>query len=377
MDTENDSMNRDIGAEAFEKVDKIPEQDEEVTTTSFSGETVEADRYEPDYTSQAKTSGSVNTENLLDLDYGEHYGQNAPSNFDQFSSSNTDTEPLKPSAPPASGFDLLGETESDTYENSPITSSSEKETPVKLPERKDAVAAPAAERTKPLEIDAWLKNVDPRVGQKSKIEKKDEAKVENESSAGVYTLLDLIYWRDVKKTGVVFGSMLFVLLSLSCFSVLSVLAYLSLAVLTVTLSFRIYKNVLQAVQKSGEGHPFKHFLEMNIDLPEDKARDAVVDILKHLNCTFRELRRLFLVEDLVDSIKFGLLLWVLTYVGSWFNGMTLIILAVVAIFTLPKVYETYKVQIDNYVDLARTQKDNVWKQVQEKVPFLKKKEKKQ
>lgn len=143
MDTENDSMNRDIGAEAFEKVDKIPEQDEEVTTTSFSGETVEADRYEPDYTSQAKTSGSVNTENLLDLDYGEQYGQNAPSNFDQFSSSNTDTEPLKPSAPPASGFDLLGETESDTYENSPITSSSEKETPVKLPERKDAVAAPA------------------------------------------------------------------------------------------------------------------------------------------------------------------------------------------------------------------------------------------
>nr|XP_034325234.1 reticulon-1-A isoform X4 [Crassostrea gigas] len=367
MDTENDLMNRDIGAEAFEKVDKIPEQDEEVTTTSFSGETVEADRYEPDYTSQAKTSGSVNTENLLDLEYGEQYGQNAPSNFDQFSSSNTDTEPLKPSAPPASGFDLLGETESDTYENSPITSSSEKETPVKLPERKDAVAAPA---------DAWLKNVDPR-GQKSKIEKKDEAKVENESSAGVYTLLDLIYWRDVKKTGVVFGSMLFVLLSLSCFSVLSVLAYLSLAVLTVTLSFRIYKNVLQAVQKSGEGHPFKHFLEMNIDLPEDKARDAVVDILKHLNCTFRELRRLFLVEDLVDSIKFGLLLWVLTYVGSWFNGMTLIILAVVAIFTLPKVYETYKVQIDNYVDLARTQKDNVWKQVQEKVPFLKKKEKKQ
>lgn len=42
---------------------------------------------------------------------------------------------------------------------------------------------------------------------------------------------------------------------------------------------------------------------MNIDLPEDKARDAVVDILKHLNCTSRELRRLFLVEDLVDSIK--------------------------------------------------------------------------
>ncbi|XP_022330012.2 reticulon-1-A-like isoform X9 [Crassostrea virginica] len=334
-----DPSNEYTNPEEFEKVDKIPEQDEEVTTTSFSGETVEADRYEPDYSPPPKTGGAETTENLLDFgDDSDQYRQNPPTDFDHLVSSN---EPLKPSAPPASGFDLLGDSE--TYENKPITSSSEKETPVKPPERKEAVAAPA---------DAWLKNVDPRV-------------------------LELIYWRDVKKTGVVFGSMLFILLSLSCFSVLSVLAYLSLAILTVTLSFRIYKNVLQAVQKSGEGHPFKQFLEMSIDLPEDKAREAVVDVLKHLNCTIRELRRLFLVEDLVDSIKFGLLLWVLTYVGSWFNGMTLIILAVVAIFTLPKVYETYKVQIDHYVDIVRTQKDNVWKQVQEKVPFLKKKEKKQ
>nr|XP_022330011.1 reticulon-1-A-like isoform X8 [Crassostrea virginica] len=342
-----DPSNEFTNPEEFEKVDKIPEQDEEVTTTSFSGETVEADRYEPDYSSPPKTGGAETTENLLDFgDDSDQYRQNPPTDFDHLVSSN---EPLKPSAPPASGFDLLGDSE--TYENKPITSSSEKETPVKPPERKEAVAAPAV-RTKPSEFDAWLKNVDPRV-------------------------LELIYWRDVKKTGVVFGSMLFILLSLSCFSVLSVLAYLSLAILTVTLSFRIYKNVLQAVQKSGEGHPFKQFLEMSIDLPEDKVREAVVDVLKHLNCTIRELRRLFLVEDLVDSIKFGLLLWVLTYVGSWFNGMTLIILAVVAIFTLPKVYETYKVQIDHYVDIVRTQKDNVWKQVQEKVPFLKKKEKKQ
>ena len=70
-------------------------------------------------------------------------------------------------------------------------------------------------------------------------------------------VVDLIYWRDVKKSGVVFGSMMLLLLSLAMFSVLSVVAYLALATLTVTVSFRIYKNVLGAVQKSGEGHPFK------------------------------------------------------------------------------------------------------------------------
>lgn len=195
-----------------------------------------------------------------------------------------------------------------------------------------------------------MKNVDPRV-------------------------LELIYWRDVRKTGVVFGSMMFVLLSLAFFSVLSVVAYLSLAMLTVTFSFRVYKNVMAAVQKTGEGNPFKHCLDLELELSTQKIQPVAETILKHVNGTSNELRRLFLIDDLVDSIKFGLLLWVLTYIGSWFNGMTLIILGVVLIFTLPKVYETYKVQIDNYVNMAMSHINNVVTQVQAKVPFLKKKEK--
>ncbi len=75
--------------------------------------------------------------------------------------------------------------------------------------------------------------------------------------AHVIAVLDLIYWRDVKRSGAVFGSMMLMLLSLAMFSVMSVVAYLGLAALTVTLSFRIYKNIIGAVQKSNEGHPFK------------------------------------------------------------------------------------------------------------------------
>lgn len=198
----------------------------------------------------------------------------------------------------------------------------------------------------------WLKNIDPKV-------------------------LDLIYWRDVKKTGVVFGSMLFILLSLAIFSVLSVVAYLSLAILSVTLSFRVYKNIMQAVQKSGDGHPFKEYLEWELEMNDQKTQKVVKLVMKHFNTTVRELRRLFLVEDLVDSIKFGLLLWVLTYIGSWFNGMTLIINCVIIVFTLPKIYETNKVQIDNYLAMARSQFNKILQQVQSKLPFLKKKAKAQ
>jgi len=186
-------------------------------------------------------------------------------------------------------------------------------------------------------------------------------------------VLDLIYWRDVKKSGIVFGSMMVTLISLATFSVLSVIAYLSLAVLTVTLSFCVYKKVLQAVQKSGDGHPFKQYLDADLTLPSDKVHHVVDIVLENVNKTGKEVRRLFLVEDLVDSLKFGLLLWVFTYIGSWFNGITLIILAVVSLFTIPKVYEMHKTQIDNYLDLAMKQIKTVWGQVKEKIPLPKKK----
>ena len=79
-------------------------------------------------------------------------------------------------------------------------------------------------------------------------------------------VLDLIYWRDVKKTSVVFGSTLVMLLSLALFSVLSVVAYLSLVTLTVTISYRVYRSTLSSLQKTGEGHPFQSVLLLRLIL---------------------------------------------------------------------------------------------------------------
>ncbi|XP_034721129.1 reticulon-1-like [Etheostoma cragini] len=70
-------------------------------------------------------------------------------------------------------------------------------------------------------------------------------------------VVDLVYWRDVKTTGVVFGAGLLLLLSLTVCSIVSVCSYIGLALLSVTICFRIYKGILQAIQKSDEGHPFK------------------------------------------------------------------------------------------------------------------------
>lgn len=67
-------------------------------------------------------------------------------------------------------------------------------------------------------------------------------------------------------------------------------------------------------------------MEFDITLSQERVQQVTTVAVSHANAALTELRRLFLVEDLVDSIKFGVLLYCLTYVGALFNGMTLIIL---------------------------------------------------
>ncbi|CAK9833970.1 rtn1-a [Anthophora retusa] len=183
---------------------------------------------------------------------------------------------------------------------------------------------------------------------------------------------DLIYWRNPKKTGPVFGCILGVLLSLVYFSLISVFAYVSLLALAGTIAIRIHNTVLQAIQKTSDGHPFKNILEMDLALPAEKVQEVTDVAVVHVNAVARELRRLFLVEDFVDSLKFGVLLWCLTHVGSWFNGMTLIIIGVVALFTLPKVYETNKAQIDQNLALMEGKINELTAKVKAAIPFGKK-----
>uniref|UniRef100_A0ABM5FDM1 Reticulon n=1 Tax=Pogona vitticeps TaxID=103695 RepID=A0ABM5FDM1_9SAUR len=186
-------------------------------------------------------------------------------------------------------------------------------------------------------------------------------------------VVDLLYWRDVKKTGVVFGASLFLLLSLTVFSIVSVVAYIALALLSVTISFRIYKGVIQAVQKSDEGHPFRTYLDKDVAVSEELVQKYSNVVLGHFNSTVKELRRLFLVDDLVDSLKFAVLMWVFTYVGALFNGLTLLILALISLFSIPIIYEKYQAQIDHYVGFVNKNVKDAMTKIQAKIPGLKRK----
>jgi len=186
-------------------------------------------------------------------------------------------------------------------------------------------------------------------------------------------VVELIYWKDIKKSAVVAASSLLLLIALSIFSVLTVVSYISLTVLTVTFSYAVYKRTLAAIQKSSDGHPFGQYLEMDLSISPEKAQEYAEIISGYMATYVGELRRLVLVEDMIDSIKFGIFLWVMTYVGAWFNGLTLLILGLVSMFSLPKTYEVYQEQIDAYLALAQDQVKGVMAHVTEyraKLPAL-------
>uniref|UniRef100_A0A672PUA1 Reticulon n=1 Tax=Sinocyclocheilus grahami TaxID=75366 RepID=A0A672PUA1_SINGR len=240
------------------------------------------------------------------------------------------------------------------------------------------------ERPKPQPEDSWSTKPRPAVmgtstvtpEQHSSQEKENKSKssivsftTEKEADLSLFLqsinrqkVVDLLHWRNVKQSGLVFGSLLLLLFSLTQFSVVSVIAYLALAVLSATISFRVYKSVLQAVQKTDEGHPLKAYLEVEIALSADQISKYVDKTQLYINFTMKELRRLFLVQDLVDSIKFAVLMWLLTYVGALFNGLTLLILG------------KKTTQIDQYLGLVRTQVNAIMGKIREKVPGAKKKE---
>lgn len=47
----------------------------------------------------------------------------------------------------------------------------------------------------------------------------------------------------------------------------------------------------------------RDILELDTNLPQEKVHEATDVIVKQMNSTVTELKRLFLVEDLVDSVK--------------------------------------------------------------------------
>merc|ERR1711934_530598 len=170
-------------------------------------------------------------------------------------------------------------------------------------------------------------------------------------------------------TGPIFGGVLTLLVCLASSSLLSVISYSALALLTAVAVAKIYAFVMIKLGKVEPGFdPLAMAANVTLTLPESAVKEHAPCVTSGINQALAKAKSLFLLENPVDTLKFGLCLYVLTYVGAWFNALTLVILAWIGVFSLPKLYLNNQVAVDEMVTKVAGQVNEVKTKVVEALP---------
>merc|ERR1739838_370657 len=178
----------------------------------------------------------------------------------------------------------------------------------------------------------------------------------------------LLYWDNPRDSGIACGSVLVCLLAVRYISLISVIGNLSLALVTATMSFRIYKSVLAAVNKTQEGHPFKQFLDIDVTLPADKVTEIIDGLFNKVNSILAKLKSVLLVENVIESLKFAVAMYLLTYIGAIMNGLTIVTLVWVGYFSIPRIYRDNQKQIDEAILPLKSKLEDLQSKLQAALP---------
>uniref|UniRef100_A0A0X3P166 Reticulon-like protein n=4 Tax=Schistocephalus solidus TaxID=70667 RepID=A0A0X3P166_SCHSO len=155
-------------------------------------------------------------------------------------------------------------------------------------------------------------------------------------------VLDLIYWRRPYISAIVFITAMVLELGLLMYSVISVISNFLLALLFMAVGTRLYFRIINAPEAS----PLNALGKLNCRLSPTVSAELVQVLTARLNYGMVMVRDLFLLRSLSDSMKFGAVLYSLTYIGARFNFLTLCILGTLVAFSIPKVCEVYKTEIN-------------------------------
>ncbi|CAH8488634.1 unnamed protein product [Schistosoma rodhaini] len=179
----------------------------------------------------------------------------------------------------------------------------------------------------------------------------------------------IVYWRQPIVTGVILTLLLIVEFSFMCLSAISFIAYIGLALLVSVNLLRMYYHFVAKT----ENNFVSEYLEREITVPQDKAEKVSRRLTEVLNKGLIRTREIFLLTDPAASVKFAVLLYLLTYIGAQFNFLTLCILFTFGVFCVPKFYERYQPEIDKMIELAKSKIHMVSSQVKthlEKLPII-------
>lgn len=179
----------------------------------------------------------------------------------------------------------------------------------------------------------------------------------------------LIYWQDPIRSAAVLAVLLTAQIAFLYLSAISFVAYTGFFLL---LSVNICRLYYHYIAKT-ESQFIKDYLERDVTLPKDQMADVARRLTDHANEVIVQARDVFLLTNIGASVKFGVLLYLMTYIGARFNLLTLCISGTVLAFFLPKFYKTYQAEIDRALNAFKEKLEKVVTQINaklDKIPIL-------
>lgn len=162
---------------------------------------------------------------------------------------------------------------------------------------------------------------------------------------------DLLLWRDVTKSAAALGgvTVAYVLLEWSGIPLLTMLSNIGL--LSSLLCF-VWALVARALSMAGPADHLPHLLRSGID--EAVAKQAAEKLRVSINKALAVVRRVLSGDEIGLSLKTAAALYVAGALGRIATPVGLLFTAVLALFTLPKLYEMRKDDVDAGISTARS-----------------------
>mmetsp|Transcript_46774 Transcript_46774/g.117873 ORF Transcript_46774/g.117873 Transcript_46774/m.117873 type:complete len:243 (+) Transcript_46774:82-810(+) len=177
-------------------------------------------------------------------------------------------------------------------------------------------------------------------------------------SAAYQKVSDILHWRDVIESGLVFliANMFFYLITVGGYTVVTLISY---QLLSYMFCCAVYVGAFKAKNRKAEtpvGNPLADRFKGHRFEIDKAAVDEYVNLgIDALNVFIVHLKSAVLCYNIVDTIKYIVILWFVSVIGGWFSGVFFAWLFVLVSFVWPRLYEEKQQQIDAAVAQAKTQ----------------------
>lgn len=126
--------------------------------------------------------------------------------------------------------------------------------------------------------------------------------------------------------------------------------------------------LLKKLDNVPEADPLHKVYGAQFSVSKESVQGVAETLVDKINFCGTKLKSLFLCDNLVETGKFGFFLYCLTFLGSLFDLLTLLIICWISLFTLPKVYTDNQEFFDKNIAKMNASLQEVSTKVQGFVP---------